>query len=266
MNEIKNYRDELKKPFAQEDIEFRVGAISEVKGKVQALAYVTARGIMNRLDEVFGIGGWSDEYFMLETGVKCRLSVKIGEDWITKEDAAPFTNREALKGGFSDALKRAAVKLGIGRYLYNLPMYWVPVTEKRPRGDNVKYVNSGSLKGYWLEPELPSWALPTGGNGNISKLKKTLGDTLVLLYEKGILTETIANDFNSEISNSSSEDNLHTIGTRFELLRILYELSKTESIDLKTKKAIYRDILGASADKLQEVGIRLEKIKQQEAA
>ena len=32
---------------------------------------------------------------------------------------------DRLKAAFSDALKRAAVKFGIGRYLYRLPQQWV---------------------------------------------------------------------------------------------------------------------------------------------
>ncbi len=72
---------------------------------------------MDRLDEVFGCEKWSDEYQVLEIGVTCKLSVKLNGEFITKEDAAPFTSIEALKGSFSDALKRAAVKFGIGRYL-----------------------------------------------------------------------------------------------------------------------------------------------------
>jgi len=37
-----------------------------------------------------------------------------------KYDAAPYTNIEALKGGHSDAFKRAAVHWGVARDLYDL--------------------------------------------------------------------------------------------------------------------------------------------------
>ena len=46
------------------------------------------------------------------------LELKDGE-WITKSDGADDSNIEGAKGGISDALKRAAVLFGIGRYLYH---------------------------------------------------------------------------------------------------------------------------------------------------
>ena len=39
--------------------------------------------------------------------------------WISKSDGADDSNIEGAKGGLSDAFKRAAVKFGIGRYLYH---------------------------------------------------------------------------------------------------------------------------------------------------
>src|SRR5262249_14174357 len=40
---------------------------------------------------------------------------------------------DRLKAAFSDALKRAAVKFGIGRYLYRLPSQWVDYDDKKRR-------------------------------------------------------------------------------------------------------------------------------------
>ena len=85
------------------------------------LAYVDARIVMKRLDDVVGIANWKDEYIHIEgQGMICRLSVKIGDEWITKSDGASYTKIEPVKGAVSDSLKRAAAKFGIGRYLYYL--------------------------------------------------------------------------------------------------------------------------------------------------
>ena len=85
------------------------------------LAYVDARIVMKRLDDVVGIANWKDEYVHIEgQGMICRLSVKIGDEWITKSDGASYTKIEPVKGAVSDSLKRAAAKFGIGRYLYYL--------------------------------------------------------------------------------------------------------------------------------------------------
>ena len=63
-----------------------------------------------------------------------------------------MTDVEGEKGAISDALKRTAVKLGIGRYLYNLPAVWVPI---EPWGKSHRIVPGE-------EPELPEWARPAG--------------------------------------------------------------------------------------------------------
>ena len=43
----------LREPFRKEELEFRVGATNNDKSMGLALAYVQARAIQNRLDELF---------------------------------------------------------------------------------------------------------------------------------------------------------------------------------------------------------------------
>jgi len=145
--------------FPAEDIEHRVGRVSSDGTKVSLLAYITARGVMDRLDDVFGIGGWSDTYERWGVkGIKCRLSVCIGGEWVAKEDGADETDIESTKGGISDALKRVAVKIGIGRYLYLLPKTEVLLTNQQT-DDAIHHKGK-----YAPRPILPAWALP-GGSG-----------------------------------------------------------------------------------------------------
>jgi hypothetical protein len=125
-----NFSD-LSAPFAPEDLEFRAGATTADKTKALALAYITSRAVMNRLDEVVGPANWRDQYAPgPDGGVICGLSLRIDGEWITKWDGAENTNFEAVKGGLSDALKRVAVKWGIGRYLYATPPLWVPCQQR----------------------------------------------------------------------------------------------------------------------------------------
>jgi hypothetical protein len=101
-------------------------SIDEVRTRSQSgreFQYVTARTVMNRLDEVLGPAGWWDEYTPMENAVVCRLTVELPDGTtLTKSDAGGFTNTadtsDYEKSGFSDAFKRAAVKFGIARYLY----------------------------------------------------------------------------------------------------------------------------------------------------
>ena len=91
-----------------------------VKGsRALAAAYLDARAVMQRLDCVFGVGGWKDAYTLTGGGsVVCTLSVKIDGEWIDKTDVGSPSelpdDGDKLKAAFSDALKHAAIKLGIG--------------------------------------------------------------------------------------------------------------------------------------------------------
>lgn len=109
-------------------IDWRAGSISTKNdpANAMALAYMDGRAVMDRLDEVVGVDAWQDKYEDTKDGVRCGIGIFFGDEWIWKWDAAPYTDFEAVKGGHSDALKRAAVKWGIGRYLYAFPAPWVP--------------------------------------------------------------------------------------------------------------------------------------------
>jgi hypothetical protein len=120
----------LQQPFPASDIEWRVQQAGESNGKIwaQVLCYVTNRAIQERLDEVFGVFGWKNSYDKApDGGVLCGISVWDADkqEWVPKYDGAENTAMEAVKGGLSGSMKRAAVQWGIGRYLYNLEATFV---------------------------------------------------------------------------------------------------------------------------------------------
>lgn len=140
--------EKLKMPFPAKKIHFRVGARTKAKDKGLPLAYIDARDVMQRLDDLFGITGWSDRYFETEKGrIICELSILVDGGWIMKSDGAGDTGTEGEKGAISDAFKRAAVKFGIGRYLYSVKLNWLPIDQYGK---------------FTQEPQLPSWATPEG--------------------------------------------------------------------------------------------------------
>ncbi len=115
------------------------------------LATLDARAIQDRLDEALGVLGWQDNYKVLPDGsVMCRLRIRLGEQWITKVDVGGQSEQpdggDRTKAAFSDALKRAAVKFGIGRYLYRLPQQWVDYDAQK--------------RCFKQLPKFPDWALP----------------------------------------------------------------------------------------------------------
>lgn len=119
----------LAAPFPPASISWRAQSVSSKNPdapKAMALAYIDARDVMNRLDDVCGPDGWEDSYVETALGrVICTIRIKCGEAWVSKSDGAGKTDVEGDKGGISDAFKRAAVKWGIGRYLYDMPTPWV---------------------------------------------------------------------------------------------------------------------------------------------
>src|SRR5579871_4925265 len=140
---------QLAAPFDPREVRFKPGVISG--NRALALAFVDARVIQDRLDEVLGVTGWQDEYECLpDGGVVCRLRLRLGDQWITKMDVGGPSEQpdegDRRKAAFSDALKRAAVKFGIGRYLYRLPAQWVDYDAQK--------------KQIVAPPQLPAFALP----------------------------------------------------------------------------------------------------------
>jgi hypothetical protein len=118
----------LSEPFDPADVKFKPQSVKN--NRCLAMAYIDARLIQDRLDEALGVENWQDRYDILPDGsVMCRLRVNLGGRWITKADVGSPSEQsdsgDRLKAAFSDALKRAAVKFGIGRYLYRLSAQWV---------------------------------------------------------------------------------------------------------------------------------------------
>lgn len=122
--------DDLAAPFPPEAISWRVGSTNKEKTKAMALAYIDARDVMERLDSVVGPANWQNKYSHANGKTVCDLAVRVDGEWVWKADGAGDTDVEAEKGAFSDALKRAAVRFGVGRYLYGLKSPWVEIREQ----------------------------------------------------------------------------------------------------------------------------------------
>lgn len=134
----------LREPFSRHQVKWRIGSTTKKKDKALMLAYIDARDVMERLDTVCGVENWQDTYVGYGDRVICSISIKIGDEWVTKSDGAGDTAVEADKGGISDAFKRAAVKWGVGRHLYSMKCRWMPYNEqtKKVNGDPWDYIIS----------------------------------------------------------------------------------------------------------------------------
>lgn len=139
----------LSAPFDPAEVKWKPAVVTG--GRALALAYVDARSIQDRLDDVLGVANWQNEYEVLPDGcVMCRLRCRIGGEWLTKVDVGAPSEQpdegDRRKAAFSDSLKRAAVMFGIGRYLYRLPAQWADYDTKK--------------KQFVKKPGLPREALP----------------------------------------------------------------------------------------------------------
>ena len=105
------------------------------------LAYIDARDVMDLLDEVVGAENWQCDYKELGgkmyCGIGIRTTMNLSTDphgdvtygsWVWKWDMGTESEFDSEKGEASDAFKRAAVKWGVGRFLYDI---------KPERGGNV---------------------------------------------------------------------------------------------------------------------------------
>lgn len=90
------------------------------RGASGRLSYVTARFVMDRLDAAVGPAMWQDRYEDRPDGsVRCGIGIHVDGEWVWKWDVGTESDIESEKGVHSDAFKRAGVKWGIARDLYD---------------------------------------------------------------------------------------------------------------------------------------------------
>lgn len=210
MTEISEMLKELAAPWQRKEIKWRVGSTNKDKTKALPLAYIDARTVMERLDSVVGVAGWQDRYEFHGTRTVCYLSIKIGEEWITKSDGAGDSDIEGEKGGISDAFKRAAVKWGMGRELYELKCKWMPINEyKQLVGNAWDYVIKTAEPKESKRPEAESYV-----KDYLLKLEqcKTFDDmeALTTSHQKKLLRihvgyEDLSNAINQATQNKQKE-------------------------------------------------------------
>ena len=174
----------LAKPFAPEDLEWRLQNTIEESMRGMAVPYVTNRAIQNRLDEVCGPENWYNEFKPWHSNGKkdaqlCGIAIYFeGKGFITKWDGAEDSDIEPIKGGLSDSMKRAAYQWGIGRVLYSLDTVWVDI-ERRGRSYIIKASERKKLDDAYLSALKKLGLEPAAASGIQSLLmpeQKAAGD------------------------------------------------------------------------------------------
>jgi hypothetical protein len=173
--------DKLREPFPSDWIEWRVGSTNRDKTKGMALAYIDARSVMDRLDDVCGPDGWQCKYSHANGKTVCDIGILCSEQWVWKADGAGDTDFEAEKGALSDAFKRAAVRWGIGRYLYDLKAPWVAIEA---------FGKSYKIADHELPKLRALLSRPVGSNGNGATVAPAKAKTSRDLDWRGPMTKT----------------------------------------------------------------------------
>jgi hypothetical protein len=147
----------LAAPFPADRVSWKPQAVSRDKKRALAVAYIDARDVAQRLDDVVGPLSWQVDHKQVGDQIVTGLAIRDPETgafickWDTgfvggADSESEDTQMKARKGTISDGLKRAGVLWGIGRYLYRLPKVWVDFDVEHKKLANT--------------PSLPQWALP----------------------------------------------------------------------------------------------------------
>lgn len=141
---------------------------SKKNGWCTVVAYIDARDAMNLLDSAVGPENWQDHYQQIKHSVYCRLGIKFSDkgDWIWKSDVGVPSKIEPEKGEASDAFKRACVKFGLGRFLYDFDMIFLKMI-----GDSIVH----DQQRYGVAPS----HLLTGQNVNPFKINEYVNQVIL---------------------------------------------------------------------------------------
>ena len=116
------------------EIDCRVGMVSQRTKKVSILLYKNARVDMAILDELVGPENWQRDHKEIKGNLYCGVGINTAQGWVWKWDCGVESNTEKEKGEASDSFKRACVNWGIGRELYTAPSIWIECSDSEWNG------------------------------------------------------------------------------------------------------------------------------------
>lgn len=119
--------------------QWRVQSFSKNKPSASCVAYIDARDVMNILDKHIGAGNWQDDYRVINNQLFAGIGIYLNNQWVWKWDTGTESLTEKEKGIVSDSFKRAAVKWGIGRFLYELEIVYIPTNGIKGEADSATH-------------------------------------------------------------------------------------------------------------------------------
>lgn len=116
---------------------WKIQSFNKDKTKGTCVGYVDARDVMARFDEVLGPDCWQRIHKQVGNLIVCGIGIKDDKgSWIFKEDVGAENDIEMEKSIISDSFKRCAVNWGVGRFLYDLDIKYVNISNGKPVDNN----------------------------------------------------------------------------------------------------------------------------------
>lgn len=140
--------------FADDQIEWRISDFTQAARDTETviIPYLQATAIRNRLDTLLGQENWTSEIQHIPNGMICKLSIRINGEWVSKSDCSQETKEFSSMGASTRAFVRAAAVWGIGRYLYEMPVFYADyVVEGTP---NSRPIYFGDKTFFHIPPSL----------------------------------------------------------------------------------------------------------------
>ncbi len=184
----------------------KIQSTSKYKPQASCVAFIDARDVMGLLDNVCGPENWKDTYKEINGQLFCGISIKIGEEWVTKWDVGSAGNIEKGKTLVSDSFKRAAVKWGVGRFLYSKKPKYVQTNRPRIDGDKspIYAVNGSNKRIYDLTAYLNAEIKPDEKKDKIEPNAVT--PIFLELCDKKDMSDTDKSKFEVYLLNRSQKD------------------------------------------------------------
>jgi len=124
----------LAAPFPVEDIYWKPQAMTRDRKKALAVPYADGRAYEDCLNQVVP-GDWASNVTFTPAPPKivCTVTLTVCRITRTGDGEASLSDENAATGAYAQAFKRAAMRFGLGRYLYDLSSPWVAYDQEHKR-------------------------------------------------------------------------------------------------------------------------------------
>lgn len=171
---------------------WRVQSFSKFKPQATCVAYIDARDAMQRLDDVC-VYGWQRRHVEIKGHIYCEVGIVMPDGSVLwRMDCGTESNTEAEKGESSDSFKRACVNFGVGRFLYDLDMVYLPADAKKEGGNYPSVVDSNGKKVWDLTKHI------NGMNGKNNQHPKVMPSNLTIGEEEFAELNRLMDDTKSD--------------------------------------------------------------------